>query len=64
MSNNMDKSEFEELKQHYLSMPNCAIPSYDKSPKRKMSMFYDKVRQINRRRRVETPEETARRMGW
>lgn len=43
-------------------MPDSMMSSFDKSDRRKMSMFYDKVRQINRNRKIETPDETHRRM--
>jgi len=58
----MERNEFEALKNYHLSMPDCMISSFDKSDKRKMSMFYDKVRQINRNRKIETPDETHRRL--
>jgi len=58
----MDNKEFQELKNYYLAMPDSMMSSFDKSDRRKMSMFYDKVRQINRNRKIEMPDETHRRL--
>jgi hypothetical protein len=58
----MKNEEFQELKKYYLSMPDCMISSYDKSDRRKMSMLYKEVKRINRNRRIESPNETLRRL--
>ena len=58
----MQSEEFNQLKNHYLNAPDCVFSTYDKHPRQRMKSFYQKVREINRRYRVETPEETQRRM--